>query len=220
MPGLNWDRFNSLDGDPRTNWERLCTEVLRRTYTSYGIFEAYAQQQGVEIILRLKRKSPTLGEPPRCWGWQCRWYDLPGGQRIGSNRRRSIEQTIQKTEKYFPEITDWVLWTRRPLTPGDQDWFRGIETSMDLYQWTEDDLGAHLAGDSAFLRETYFGDLILSAEKIRHLRDRSIAPVIRRWIPETHVSVNAEETIRRVLGDLKYWPEVTEQAAALVEATT
>ena len=218
MPALNWDRFRSLDGDPRTNWERLCTEVLRRTYTSYGVFEAYAQQPGVEIILKLKRNSPTLGDPPRCWGWQCRWYDLQGGQPIGSNRRQSIEQAIRKTERYFPQTTDWVLWTRRPLTPADQKWFHGINTSMELYLWTEDDLGAHFSGDSASLRETYFGDLILSAKKLRDLRDRSIAPVLRRWSPEAHVSVKAEQTIRRVLGELEYWPEVTEQAAALVAA--
>ena len=215
MPQLNWDRFNRLDGDPATNWERLCTDVLRRTYTPFGTFEAYSQHPGVEIMLHLQHESPTLGIPPRTWGWQCRWYELQGGQRIGTNRRISIEQAIQRTEKRFPATTDWVLWTKRPLTPTDQDWFRGLSTSMDLHLWTEDDLAAHFVGDAELLRETYFGDLIFSPTRLRDLRSQSIAHVRRRWLPEAHVSITAEQTIRRVLGELEYWPEVVRDATAL-----
>lgn len=86
---------------------------------------------------------------------------------------------------------------------------------MELHQWTELDLGSHLVGDAALLRETYFGDLILSAPKIQDLRARSIASVKDRWMPGAHVSVDAEGTIRKVLGELDYWSEITEQVASL-----
>ena len=219
MQTLNWDRFQRLDGDPRSNWERLCTETLRRTYTSLGRFESYSQQPGVELILVLERKSPTLGDPPRQWGWQCRWYDLPSGRSIGANRRSRIEQAIRKTEKFFPATTDWVLWTRHPLTPTDQSWFYGMSTPMDLRLWSEVDLVAHLIGEAAILRETYFGDLVLAPETMRDLRTQSIAPVVKRWMPEVHVEVSAERTIRKILGDPTYWPEVSQHARALSAPT-
>ena len=218
MQPLNWERFCHLPGDPTTNWERLCTHALRRNYTSIGRFEIYAQQPGIELLLRLEQISQRLGEPPRCWGCQCRWYDLPSGRAIGTRRRKSIEAAIRKTEKYFPDVTDWVLWTRHPLTPNDQGWFRAICTLMKLHLWTAD-LVDHLVGEAAVLRDAYFGELVLTPDTLRDLRERSIAPVRRRWVPHLHVMMDAEQTIRQALGDPWYAPRIAECLSA-ISATT
>ena len=215
MPELNWEQFEQLPGAPADNWERLCRSVVLRNFGSLGSFRAVAMQPGVEFHLKLEHRSGTLGEPGRWWGWQCRWYDLPAGRRIGAGRRARVEEAIRKTVEYAPEVTDWVLWTRRPLTPADQEWFYGIASSMQLHLWTEDHLDTHLVSDATILRKTYFGDLVLTPDILRDLRERSLAPVRERWNPEVHVEVDAEREVRRVLGEPQCWPEVGDSESNL-----
>ena len=216
MPELAWERFANLPGGATTNWERLCRAVIRRGFGGLGRFRYVAQQPGVEFHLRLDRSSTTLGEPGRWWGWQCRWYDLPAGDQIGHRRRTRITDAIRKTEEHVPGITDWVLWTRRPLTPTDQEWFYAIESTMRLHLWTADDLDTHLVGEAEILRRTYFGDLVLTPDGLHRLREQAIATIRDRWMPEVHVPVAAEHEIRRVLGDSEYWPEVKTHARDLL----
>src|SRR5260370_31827535 len=87
-------------------------------------------RSGVEFHLKL-HAACSLGEPPRWYGWQCRWFDLPGGRALGNARRRKIEKAIRTSEKYLPDLTDWVLWTRRSLTKGDQKWFEKLKTKFN-----------------------------------------------------------------------------------------
>ena len=109
----------------------LCRALIRRHYGRFGDFLALAAQPGVEFHLKL-HTSCALGDPGRWYGWQCRWYDLPGGRAIGSARRKKIVKAIATTEKELPYINDWILWTRRPLTKGDQKWFYKLKTHMRL----------------------------------------------------------------------------------------
>ena len=214
MPEFDWEQFKNLPGASSSNWERLCGAVVRRSFGSLGDFRYVAQQPGVEFHLKLERSSTTLGKPGRWWGWQCRWYDVTSG-RLGTTRRTRIEEAIRKTEEHVPGITDWVLWTRRPLTQTDQDWFFGIESKMQLRLWTEDDLDAHLVGEAEILRRTYFGDLVLTPDGLHDLREQSIAPIRDRWMPEVHIRMGVEREIRKVLGEPEYWPEVEEQISGL-----
>ena len=218
MPSLNWEQFEQLSGDSTDNWESLCRSAVLRNFGSLGSLRAVAMQPGVEFHLRIDRYSGWLGEPGRWWGWQCRWYDLPAGTQIGTVRRSRIEDSIRKTEEYAPEVTDWVLWTRRPLTPTDQEWFYAIESSMKLQLWSEDDLETLLQGDAAVLRRTYFGDLVLSANVLSDLRDRSLAPVRDRYNPAVHIEVAAEHTLRRFLCEERSWPEITKLKAELTDS--
>src|SRR5437016_3392380 len=112
MPVLDWTTFVSLPGAVTRNWELLCREVVRRNYAQFGDFRSTSQQPGVEFHLRLEQKSESLGDVGRWWGWQCRWYEISAGQQIGTTRQNAIEDAIQKSEKYLPKLTDWVLWTR------------------------------------------------------------------------------------------------------------
>lgn len=215
MSQLDWEQFTNLPGAANTNWERLCGAVIRRGFGSLGRFRYVAQQPGVEFHLNLERSSRTLGDAGRWWGWQCRWYGLPAGQRLGATRRKHITDAIRKTQEKVPGITDWVLWTRRPLTPADQEWFDAIESTMRLHLWTEEDLDAHLVDEAGVLRSTYFGDLILTPDGVHGLREQSIAPIRERWMPEVHIPMGAEHEIRKVLGEPEHWPEVQKQIGGL-----
>ena len=157
MPGPNWEPFLALPGAPDENFEQLCRILVRRGYGRHGEFHSLAQQPGVEFHLKLK-DACGLGEPGRWYGWQCRWYDLPGGRPIGSTRRKRIQEAIAKTEEVLPDRTDWVLWTRRPLTKADQAWFYGLTTTtgMNLILWSEAEVEEYLSGESLIYRRTFF----------------------------------------------------------------
>ena len=209
MPALDWEKFRQLPGDPAANWEQLCRSVVLRSFGSLGSFREVAQQPGVEFHLKLDRSSGTLGNPGRWWGWQCRWYDVQPGRQIGKRRRDDVVTAIRKTEEVLPQVTDWVLWTKRPLTPTDQKWFDEIQSTMTLHLWNENHLDTHLVGDASILRDTYFGNLVFTPDTLKKLLRSSLAPVRDRWIPEVHIRVDPEAEIRRILGEADYWPEIS-----------
>src|SRR5712691_10095442 len=154
MPQVNWDVFAGLPGAVERNFEMLCRALIRRHFGRYGHLAARANQPGVEFHLRL-HTACSLGDPERWYGWQCRWYDLPGGRPIGTTRRKKITEAIGKTEKEIPGLTDWVLWTRRPLTAADQQWFQARQSRMRLHQWTAAEVEEYLCGEAEILRSTY-----------------------------------------------------------------
>lgn len=211
MPALNWDIFISLPGDSTYNFEQLCRAIIRRHYERHGYFRALANQPGVEFHLKL-HTSCSLGEPGCWYGWQCRWYELPSGRAIGTTRRSKIEEAIRKTEEILPELTDWVLWTRYPLTRGDQEWFYSLQTDMKLHLWTAAEVEEHLSGPAEILRSTYFGELVLTPDLLAEKHKESVAPIRRRWLPEVHQAVDAERYLRRILAEEKAWSALIEVA--------
>lgn len=135
MPPLNWEIFVNLPGADGQNFETLCRVLIRCHYAQYGELVSRANQPGVEFHLLLNSQC-SLGDSGRWYGWQCRWYGIPSGRAIGTTRKRKIKDAISTTERVLPNLTDWVLWTRYPLTKGDQDWFYGLKTKMQLHLWT------------------------------------------------------------------------------------
>ncbi|NIA72044.1 hypothetical protein HBA54_25925 [Pelagibius litoralis] len=220
MPALNWDTFANLPGSAEKNFELLCRGLVRHNYGSYGVLRALANQPGVEFHLKLDRHCDALGGPERWWGWQCKWYDLPESGTLGSRRRSKIVDGIRKTEVHVPGVTDWVLWTRRPLTSGDQTWFYGLSSKMSLHLWTADDIDNLLVGQANVFRGTYFGDLVLTPDLLRERREQSVASIRARWQPEVHQVVDAERDLRRMLGESDSWNSLRELAADLRSAVT
>jgi hypothetical protein len=214
MPSVNWDAFAQLPGGPEWNFEMLCRALIRRHYGRYGDFAALAQQPGVEFHLKLHTKC-ALGDPGRWYGWQCRWYDLPNVRAIGTTRRRKIKKAIETTEEELPDLTDWVLWTRRPLTKGDQEWFYGLDTSMRLHLWTAAEVEEHLSGPAEILRGTYFDELVLTSDALADLHERAVAPIRRRWQPEVHQIIDSERILRRMLGETETWDDLRKLAGRL-----
>src|ERR1051325_3175500 len=214
MPALNWKAFEDLPGSARYNFEMLCRALIRRHYGRFGQFVALASQPGVEFHLKLLAACP-LGAPGAWFGWQCRWYDLPSGKALGTTRRNKIEEAIRKTEKVLPDLTDWILWTRHPLTKGDQQWFRKLKTQMRLGLWTGTEVEELLTGDAEIFRSTYFGELVLSSVSLASLHENHAARIRGRWFPEAHQPVHVERTLRRMLGEVESWGDLTKVADSL-----
>lgn len=208
MSALNWDVFAGLPGSAEKNFELLCKGVVRYNFGSYGVLRALANQPGVEFHLKLDRRSTALGDPCRCWGWQCKWYELSAIGKLGRTRQDQITEGIRKTEKHVPGITDWVLWTRRPLTKADQTWFMSLSSKMTLHLWTSDEIDNLLVGQAAVLRSTYFGELILTPEMLRDWHEQAISPIRARWQPEVHQVLDAERELRRMLGESGSWDDL------------
>ena len=208
MPGLDWNAFSQLPGGPERNFELLCRALIRRNYGQYGQFNAFANQPGVEFHLRLHTNC-SLGEAGRWFGWQCRWYNLTGDHALGNARRNKIQKALQTTQKYLPELTDWVLWTKRPLTPLDQDWFYSLTSGkprLDL--WTAEDVESHLCGEAEILKSSYFGTTVLTPEVLKGWHKVSVSPIARRWMPEVHQVVDAEREIKKMLGRPAAWDQL------------
>ncbi|MEV5177095.1 hypothetical protein AB0L10_39905 [Streptomyces flaveolus] len=227
MIPLEWEKFTALPGSPRDNFELLCRGAVAHAYARFGRFIALAQQPGVEFHLYIDEPGCPLGDPGRCFGWQTKWWDIPPGRAIGKGRRADVEDSLRKTEKHFPDITDFVLWTRHPLTAGDQEWFYGQSTRMKLHLATEVDLGHLLVGEAVVLREAYFGSLILTPERLAEQHERAAAEVGERWVPEVHQTSAAEHRLRRMLAEPDAWDDLGDASgniarfeAALDDAAT
>ncbi len=205
MPALNWDIFTGLPGSAEKNFELLCRGIVRQNFGSFGVFRALANQPGVEFHLKLDNRCEPLGDPDRWWGWQCKWYDLAANGALGKTRRTKIEEGLRKTEAHLPDLTDWVLWTRRTLTKDDQKWFNGLSSKMKLHLWTGDEVDNLLSGQTTVLRSTYFGELVLTPDILHECHKQAVAPIRARWQPAAHHVGEAERELRRMLGESESW---------------
>lgn len=204
MPIVDWKVFEQLPGSTESNFEKLCRNLIRWQYGQYGIFAARANQPGVEFHLNLHSQC-SLGNPGRWYGWQCRWYGLQSGTPIGQARREKILKAIKTTEKELSDVTDWVLWTRHPLTANDQKWYYKIKTHMRLVLWTGAEVEEHLSDNAIIFRGTYFGELILTPDGLANMHKKAVAPIRQRWRPEVHQTVDAERKMRRMLVSPQDW---------------
>ncbi|MDX2298387.1 MAG: hypothetical protein NW204_01550 [Xanthomonadaceae bacterium] len=223
MPAVNWDVFSELPGAADENFERLCRALVRRHYGCFGRFKQLANQPGVEFHLQLT-ESCDLGAPPRWIGWQCKWYELANGQDLGATRRNKIIEGMEKTRRHVPGVTDWKLWTHHTLTKGDQEWFFALENDsfpeLKLDLLTATDIEDLFLGPGALLRETYFGELVLTPALLAEQHRLAAAPFKRRYQPEVHVVVGAEEKVLRRLGGLSAWKSLEKLSSALKKNST
>jgi hypothetical protein len=100
-----------------------------------------------------------------------------------------------------------VLWTPYTLSKKDQKWFNSLQTKFTLHQWVEEDIDTYLSGPGLILRSTYFGDLILTQDELERRHREAIQPIKARLAP-VHQSVDAERTIRRMLGEPSSWDKM------------
>ena len=218
MPAANWDVFSELPGAADENFEKLCRSLVRRHYGHHGRFKQLANQPGVEFHLQLT-ESCDLGAPPRWIGWQCKWYELANGQDLGATRKQKIIEGMEKTRKHVPGVTDWKLWTHHTLTKGDQEWFFALEKDrfpeLKLELLTATDIEDLLVGPGALLRETYFGELVLTPALLAEQHRLAAAPFKRRYQQEVHVVVGAEQRVLRNLGGQGAWGSLEKLSSAL-----
>ncbi len=175
MHELDWSRFESLPGDQAANFELLWRGAVRHSYGKYGTFQARAQQPGVEFHLKVDRDCP-LGDAGQRFGWQTKWWQgLEAGRTIGATRKRDVEDSLDKTKTHLPGLTDWVLCTRRPLAPTDEPWWEGLSAPFKLDHQVAEDLANLLIGDAELFRQTYFGDLVLTPDRLETIKNLALA---------------------------------------------
>lgn len=208
---LTWDGFADLPGDPAANFELLWRSAVYRNYAKYGTFTAHAQQAGVEFHLEIDQPGCPLGTVGQVFGWQTKWFGkLAPGTALSGTRREQIVKSINATRKHWPDITDWVLVTKHPLTAGDQTWFTGLNVGMKLHQASHPELADLLVGDALTLREAYFGSLVLTPERLRAEHERSTATVKDRWLREVHQASDTEQLLRRMLAQPDAWADLND----------
>lgn len=213
---VNWAIFETLPGSVTYNFEMLCRALVWLNYGRFGSFKALLNQPGIEFELKLNTDC-LLGVADKYFGWQCKWYDIPRGKNIGTTRRNQIKDAIEKSLIEIPNLTDWVLWTRHPLTKSDQSWFYGLRVKPKLDLWTcvEAETLMNLNGEQ--LKRTYFGDLILTPEQLLAQHEQSVAPIKKRWFPQVHQVVDAERSLERMLGNSTAWDALTTLSENLKE---
>ena len=207
MPSLDWTAFDALPGSKSQNFENLCRGLMRLHYGRFGQFKALSNQPGVEFHIELTNTCP-LGDPPRWFGWQCKCHTRTQRGDLKASSKKDIKESLRTTERVLPGITDWVLWTPYTLSKTDQDWFYSLSTSLTLHLWSEEELDIYLSGDGLILRNTYFGELIVTPEELDRRHREAIQPIRERWLEPVHQSVDAERTIRRMLGEPSSWGQM------------
>lgn len=217
MPQANWDVFTQLPSAATSNFEKLCRSLVRRHYGQFGHFRELANQPGVEFHLQLTHDC-VLGKPQQWIGWQCKWYQSARGAKLTTAQRAKIEEGLRKTLTHVPGVTDWKLWTRYPLVKDDQTWFYGLDATYPQFKLdllTADDVEELLAGPGAMLRDTYFGELVITPDLLAQQYKIAAAPFQRRYQPEVHVVQDAEQSVTRCLGGQNAWQSIAELALSL-----
>lgn len=212
---LEWERFRGLAGDPKHNLELLCRALVQRNYGHCGRICSRRQQPGVEFYLSLDRDCPGLGAAGHCFGWQCRYYQLPPSHALTTKQRDEITKAIEMAAKYVKGLTDFVLVLPELPKSSDIDWYNEIKTDLRLQLWSDEELDARLTGNAEILRETYFGELIITPEQLADAHARTIEPIKQRWVPEMHVTTATERQLRTALARPENTEPLDQQAVTL-----
>jgi hypothetical protein len=218
MPALDWKNFDALPGSKNINFENLCRGLMRSHFGQFGCFKALANQPGVEFHIQLSKEC-SLGTPSNWVGWQCKLFERRQNGTLKSASRNDIEESLRKTEKILPDLTDWILWTPYTLSKDDQDWYYNLSTKYKLHLWAEEEIYNYLSGDGLALRSSYFGELILTPSNLKDRHNIAIQPIRERWMEPVHQAVDAERIIRRMLGESDSWEELVEVGECLKKAS-
>jgi hypothetical protein len=196
---IAWDAFERLEDSPERNFELLWRAIVQRNWGAYGTLRSRRNQPGVEFHLELHTDC-DLGEAGRWFGWQCRWYRLNADNGFSATQKESIKEAIVKTLKHVPGVTDFILCLKELPKKSDIEWFEGLAPEeMRLVIWAEEELDTRMSGAAAIVREAYFGELILERPGLALARDRSLAPVKARWMPDLNVRTEVEAELEATL---------------------
>ncbi|WP_429564722.1 hypothetical protein [Paraburkholderia sp. MM6662-R1] len=108
------------------------------------------------------------------------------------------------------------------MTKADQEWFYGLQSAYPNFKLgllTADDIGELLVGPAAILRESYFGELVVTPDVLAQQHAVAVAPVKRKFQPEVHQTALVETQLRRYLGGHEAWDVLTKLADDLRAAS-
>lgn len=204
MPNLDWDRFKNLDGSDEDNFELLCRGIVRAHSASKGTFRSRANQPGVEFHVKYDTETLFASAGSHV-GWQCKWFDTQGTSDLLASQKQQILSSIEKTQKHVKGITDWVLWTRYPLTNKDQKWIDTLDPGFAIELWTGDELDNYLCGPASLLRETFFEDLILDQNILAERHALDVAQIRSKWLHDAHQRTDPERVLDACLLRAEEW---------------
>jgi hypothetical protein len=196
---IAWDAFEGLEDSPERNFELLWRAIVQRNWGAYGTLRSRRNQPGVEFHLELHTDC-DLGEAGRWFGWQCRWYRLNADNGFSATQKESIEEAIAKTLEHVPGVTDFILCLKELPKKSDIEWLEGLAAEgMRVMIWAEEELDTRMNGAATIVREAYFGELILERPGLAIARERSLAPVKARWMPDLNVRTEVEAELEAAL---------------------
>lgn len=216
---LDLTELQRLAGAADANFEELTRAIVSRRYGALGPLRERRNQPGVEFYLRVEYTG-ALGDPGRVWGWSCKWFVLGSDNELTSGRRTQIEESLDMAIKHVVGLTDFVLCLPERPAKKDVEWIdalgsdRGISTKL----WAAENFDAELSGFDE-LRSTFFGELVLSPERLAKAHERSVAPVKARWVPPLHTSNHVERQIKRALLRSTSFDWLQERVEAIVART-
>lgn len=196
---LDWAIFARLPGAADRNFEIVTRAAVKNAFERYGRLLGTRQQPGVEYYLRVEEPDCPLGDPPRVFGWQCRYYGDEGY--LNKTRRTNVTKAIKTATKHVDGLTDFVLWTRKALSKTDVDWLteEGDGLGVKCHGWHQDDLEGLMIGDAASLRERFFGDLVVTEQQLRSRYEEVVELVSDRYEPALHLPRVGDRELAGVL---------------------
>jgi len=200
---LDLTDLEALPGAPDENFEALTRAIVARRYGSLGGVRERRQQPGVEFYVRVEHAG-ELGAVGRVWGWSCKWFRLQNNHELNKSQRDLVEDSLTKALKHVDGLTDFVLCLAERPAKKDLDWFDDLASGngVTVRVWASEDFEAQLAGFDE-LRSTFFGELVLTPDKLEQAHERSIAAVSARWAPAVHSYNHVQSRIEQVL----LWPD-------------
>ena len=211
---LAWTEFEKLPGAADANFEHLVRGIVQRSYGPHGQLREHRNQPGVEFHIKLNRDCEFV-DAKQHFGWQCKWYRLPGSNKLSGAQRAAITDALDKAAKHIPGLTDFVLCLPELPHKDDVDWYLDLDTPSKLHLWAEAELESRLVGGCEVLRATYFGEFVVSEADLADSHERAARPLRHRWIPDLHVLTDVELDLETALLRPGSIPEITEQATRL-----
>jgi hypothetical protein len=213
VPDFDWQSFRELSDANWRSWELICHGAVAGRYSGSGQLVALRAQPVVEFYLRLGSQGTDLGKAPRTWGWQCKWWDDAGPIKLSSARKATITKAFTNWRKYLPELTDWVLWTHKPLGSADWAWIEGAAPEgLTVHAWADADLDRLLA-EAPSLRAAYFGGRVVTGAQLAEARLDSES-TIRGLLPQLHVPTRQEKAVRALRADAESSRSLASRASA------
>lgn len=211
-----------LSGLAANNFEKLCRGVVNRHFGFLGPLHELKNQPGVEYYIPLSKTHTRLGDKGDIVGWQCKWFQYRSDKGLTSSAKSQITHSLETTKKHLPNLKSWILWTHQTLTKADQTWYYGLKSEYDfeLKLWNEEDLDELLSGPAIDLKQSYFGELSLTSSMLAEQHEKSVAPVLNRWVHEAHQRMSLEHRVRKILGESQAWDGFVETGCALREITS
>jgi hypothetical protein len=223
---VDWSKLEPYGGTQYRSFEELCYQIAKGLYEHEGRFTSIDDSgggDGVEFYLTFP--------DGRQWGWQAKFY-YPNGRLSVSNRKTSIEKSLQKACEEHPQLEKWFLCLPTNLSPGDQKWFDSKLANstvnrrptvpdghgVQLEQWGESNIIGWMREERfAGMKHYFFGELELTPAWFRRQFEKQISGLQDKYERSLHTETHDEQLVHALLGDERFAEELERRLGVLRE---